>query len=321
MAGKAALKRAIIADQGGLCALSGEKLPPNLSLVDTDRKKQKKDKGTYTTENTRVVTPKAHMKRHKTLRYREPELEALKSVLDDREQVRKLAMKISNQMLAFKRHTDQLNSVTLAWLVQQSDAITKELHDRDAVLRKAVTEYAKDKPFFQSMLGVHGIGPITVAYCAVYIDLSKARHASCLWSYTGLAKASHERYTKKVAGGGCKTLRTALYTMADSQLKTRGAYRAVYDNVKARLEQSDRIVKTRTTDGDLVEVPWKDAMLSHRHGAGIRAIMKHFLADYWMAGRKFMGLPVGPLYPEAMLGGTHRTIQPEERGWVVPVTE
>jgi hypothetical protein len=70
------------------------------------------------------------------------------------------------------------------------------------------------------------------------------------------------------------------------------------------------------TDGKKSEMKWKDTKPSHRHGAALRAIMKHFLADYWMVGRTIAGLETSALYPEAMLGGTHRTIMPEERGWV-----
>jgi len=164
-------------------------------------------------------------------------------------------------------------------------------------------------------MGVKGVGFITVAHCLAYIDLEKARHASALWSYTGLHKSSHERYEKGVAGGGNKTLRTALYTLAVAQVRG-GVYREVYDNVKTRLSMSERTVKSRNTQGKLIECAWKDTKPSHRHGAALRAIMKHFLADWWYVGRTLKGLPTDALYPEAILGGNHRTIMPEERGWV-----
>jgi hypothetical protein len=106
-----------------------------------------------------------------------------------------------------------------------------------------------------------------------------------------------------------------LYTMADSQVKCRGPYREIYDRVKDRLSISEKVVRSRNTQGKEVEVAWKDAKPSHRHGAALRAVMKHFLADYWMVGRTLAGLDTSPLYPEAMLGGNHRTIMPYERGW------
>jgi len=154
-----------------------------------------------------------------------------------------------------------------------------------------------------------------MASCLVYIDLNKARHASSLWKYVGLHTPSYERYTKGEAGGGNKTLRTILYTMADSQVKGRGPYRVVYDQTKKRLEQSEKITKSRNTQGRLIECAWKDTKPSHRHGAALRAIIKHFLADYWYVGRTLSGLPREPLYAESILGKGHKTIDPKVRGW------
>lgn len=315
--GKRVLKQDLYNGQNGLCDLSNSPLQTDPALQDTDRINPKAKGGIYTKENTRLVNPVDHMKRHGIHRVRTPLLRELKELLDDREQVRKLHQKVSNQMLAFKRNTDTLNKTTVDWLEHQIKLFSVELKARDAAVTSFMKDMAKVDPLVRAALGVKGIGPITVAYCISYIDLSKARHASCLWSYTGLHKASHERYEKGVAGGGNKTLRTVLYTMADSMLKSRGAYREVYDNVKTRLEHSEKITKSRNTEGKLIECAWKDTKLCHRHGAGLRAIMKHFLADYWSIGRRSLGLPVDALYPEAILGGNHRTIQPEERGWVL----
>ena len=170
-------------------------------------------------------------------------------------------------------------------------------------------------PIIKSALGVKGVGPITVAYMMVYIDIEKANYMSCLWSYTGLVKPSHERYEKGVTGGGNKTLRTVLYTMADSMIKTRSVYRDVYDLEKLKLSQSRKMIKTRNTQGKLIECEWKDTKPSHRHGAGIRKIIKHFLADWWHVHRKTEGLPTAKPYVVEHLG--HKDyIYPKERGWI-----
>jgi len=312
---KQALKRKISKEQERQCALSGKILPEDTSLFDTDRRKPKKEGGKYTAKNTRVVNPIAHMKRHNNLRHREQDMENLKAVIDEREQRRKLYNKINNQLLAYTRRTDHLNEETVQWLNEQKDHFKEALNKYDKLLKKAV-EKMVDNPLVSSALGVKGIGPITIAYCLIYIDLEKARHASSLWAYAGLDKPSHERYTKGKSSGGNKNLRTVLYTMADSQMKTRGAYREVYDRVKSRLEVSDKIVKSRDTKGALIEMAWKDTKPCHRHGAALRAVMKHFLADYWFVGRTLQGLPTQPLYAEAILGKDgHKTVSPKERGW------
>lgn len=309
---KEALKTSIIEKQSGQCALSKATLPDNLSLVDTDRKIQKKDNGIYTPENTRVVDPIAHMKRHGNYREREKQLEEIKVVMDGREQVRKLANSANNRILAMERGTDRLDEATKQFLEEQVDQTKKRLSKIDRRVKKLITKC--DIPVAQSALGVKGIGGVTVAYMLIYIDIEKAPYCSSMWSYVGLDKPSHKRYTKGESGGGNKTLRTVLYTMADSMIKTRGAYRDVYDRRKERLSVSEKVTKSRNTQGKMIECKWKDTKPSHRHGAAIREVMKHFLADWWFVHRKTEGLDTPQAYAIEKLG--HKSwIYPEERGW------
>jgi len=319
---KEELKKKILKTQNGLCVLTGEPLPEDLSLLDTDREQQKAEGGIYTEDNTRVVTPVAHMARHGNLRLRDKTLDKLKALVDDREQTMKLYNKINNQLLAYQRRTDNLNNSTIAFLTDHLESVEKALKEVTKKVEKEVKNLAKVNPFVATIRAVSGIGDITVAYCLVYIILEKAPHVSSLWKYAGLHAPSHKRYPKKgestKGGGGNKALRTALWNMANSQEKNmKGAYRPIYDQVKARLAQSDKIVETRNTQGVLVKVPWKEAKPCHRQGAAKRAVMKHFLADYWYVGRTLAGLPTNPPYAEAILGKEgHRTVDPRARGWV-----
>lgn len=307
--------------QKGIDPLTGKKLPKETSLFDTDRKVPKAKGGIYTEDNTRVVDPVAHQERHGNLVKRSRDLEELKMATDGREQVLKHRNGVSNRLLACKRRTDKLDQGTIDWLESQLVAADAELGLVTKNLSKLVTDIAKDSTFVSSALGVNGIGPITIAYCLAYIDLFKARYVSSVWEYAGLGRPSHKRYPEKgTSGGGNKRLRTQLYIMADSNMKTRGAYRDVYDRIKTRLSSSKKITESRTTQGILKEMPWKDTKPGHRHGAALRQIMKHFLADYWFVGRKFMDLPTengNGLYVDVKLG--HKgIIQPEERGWKLP---
>jgi hypothetical protein len=316
---KEALKLDRIEKQNGKCAISKKNIEmkrTTLKLVDTDRKNPKASGGTYIKENTRVVTPQAHMKRHGTLRERSVVLDEMKSLMDDRTQVMKLRNKINNQLLADERRTDKLSTGTIEMLKMHLEQIKDYENGKTKQVNKIIKEWCQVDPLAAAAIGVPSVGPITILAMAVYVDLAKADHASSLWKYCGLHTASHKRYVKGEAGGGNKTLRTVLYTMADSQVKGRGPYREVYDQVKTRLEQSEKIVESRNTQGKLVEVAWKDTKPCHRHGAALRAVMKHFLADYWMVGRTLAGLDTSPIYAEAMLGGGHKTIAPETRGWV-----
>lgn len=313
MSSKTELKDTHRKRQNGNCDLSEKPLPEKTKLYDIDRKRPKAQGGTCTFSNTRSVLPVQHMKCKGTYRKRPAELCELKTILDARRQILKVEVKVSNQLLAYKRYTDVLDQPTLDLLTTVQKQFETELGKRDRLVTKFLDKI--DDELIRAALSVHAVGPITVAHCLVYIDLEKARHASSVWAYAGLDKASHQRYIPGKPSGGNKTLRTALYSMADSQVKHRGPYRIMYDRVKTRLKVSDKIVKTRNTEGHWIECPWRETKPGHRHGAGLRAIMKHFLADYWFVGRTLMGLDTSPCYAEAMLGKTHKTIAPEERGW------
>lgn len=332
---KTALKRRIIVEQEGACALSDVTLPARLALVDTDRIQPKAVGGIYSDVNTRIVTPRAHMARHGTLRERPVLLDRLKSVFDDRVQVMRLMLKINNQLLAYERRTDDAHPETAAFLTAQTEGIETRLHQIDVELSALIKQMALVDPLVRAAMGVKGVGPVTVAALTVYTEVGgiytdddravkegkkqaggeKAPCASSLWSYVGYDKPSHERYEKGVAGGGNKTLRTVLYNTACSLMKGTGPYRDVYDRTKSRLAASERLVKSRNTAGKLVEVMWKDAKPSHRHGAALRAVAKHLLADYWFVGRSVAGLSTRPLYVEEKLGHTG-IIKPTERGWI-----
>lgn len=310
---KKELKERISRKQNGNCALTGTRLAEDVSLMDTDRINPKHKGGIYSDDNTRILDPVAHMKRHEIYRERAPELAELKSMIDGREQIRKFTNSLNNRLLAESRRTDKLDPVTREWIKSQ----TKEAQSQMSKIDRRIDKYIRklDMPIVTAALGIKGLGAITVAYLLVYIDIRKAECASAMWSYTGLDKPSHERYTKGEAGGGNKTLRTVLYTMADSMIKTRAIYRLVYDAEKSKLEASRKIVKTRNTQGKLIEAMWCDTKPSHRHGAAIRKLIKHFLADFWYVWRTLEGLPTRPLYVEEYLGHTG-IIKPEERGWI-----
>jgi transposase len=311
---KAALKTRIAAAQNGLCALTDAPLDLPVSLVDTDRIEPKANGGTYDhDDNVRIVLPRAHMARHGILRERETTLDELKALFDDRVQIMRLQLKINNQLLAYERRTDTAHPDTAAFLTEQLVPIHARLMQIDKSIERALKAYPD--PVSRAAMRVKGLGPITVAALAVYVDLEKAATPSALWKYVGLHCASHQRYTKGEAGGGNKTLRTVLWNSANVMMKLGdGGYREVYDRTKARLAGSEKVVQTRNTQGKMVEAMWKDTKPSHRHGAALRAIIKHLLADYWLVGRTLKGLPTTPLYAESLLGHTH-IIAPQERGW------
>lgn len=310
------IKEKAVRRQSGKCHLTDEQLPGKLPLIDANRKTPKRIGGKLSDKNVVAVLPTARMDAQGTLKERNDELEQLKTLMDAREQLRKLNNSSNNRILAMKRQTDKLDAVTLSFLKAQSDSSKSELSKLDRRIEKHLK--SMKMPIANTALKIKGLGAITVAYMLVYVDIEKARYASSLWSYVGLDVPSHERYTKNVAGGGNKTLRTALYAMAESFIKTRNVYRDIYDAEKMKLEASQKETKSRNTQGRLIVCKWSETKACHRHGASIRKMIKHFLADFWKVWRTLEGLDTPMLYPEAKLG--HKGIVlPEERGWVYQV--
>jgi hypothetical protein len=309
---KVALKTKLRREQNGICSISASELAKETKLFDTDRIEPKAKGGIYTDENTRALDPVTHMKRHFIYRERTPELTQLKVLIDGREQIRKLMNSLNNRLLAAKRRTDEMDSVTEKWIKEQVKVTGSQLSKQD----RRILKYIKglDLPIVKSALQIKGLGAMTIAYMLVYVNIAKAEYASSLWKYVGFDKPSHERYSKGESGGGNKTLRTVLYTMADSMIKTRAIYRDIYDSEKNKLENSEKITNSRNTQGKLIQCAWKDTKPCHRHGAAIRKMIKHFLADYWFVARTLEGLPTPDLYVAEKMGHTG-IVKPIERGW------
>ncbi len=307
-------KEKVLKDQDGLCVVSGKELPKDVSLSDAHLIVQ--DKG-FSENNISVVDVREHLKIHNIYRHRPENLKNIKNMIRERGQLLSLFNKINNQLLAMKRNEDVLFPIAEELLEKYQKDLKSEIRKYNRLVEKAVLEIAKTDKFVESALGVDGLGSITIANCLAYIDLTKAKHASSLWSYVGFDVPSYERYKKGKSGGGNRTLRTALYAFAGSQIKRRGAYRYVYDNIKARWESSDEYTMTRVIGKSKpIKMKKKDVSNGHRDGVGKRLMIKHFLADYWYVGRTLMGLETSMSYPECVLKGNHRTIMPEERGWI-----
>jgi hypothetical protein len=306
---KEALKTTLLRNE------QGQEAELDLSLMDIHRMVQKNEGGVYELSNCQVLTPEEHQRLHNNYVDRSEEFEELKSFMDARRQAMKAENGANNRMLAYKRNVDRLDENTLQFCAQQAEDAKKHRDGIDKKVLKAVNNFAENSEFLSQAIDIASVGPVTVAYCLVYIDLYKADTVSKLWSYAGLHKPNYERYQKGETSGGNKTLRTALYTFAESVMKNKNSpYRAVYDSEKAKKEVSEQLTWTRNTQGKLVQVPWKETKPGHRNGHALRQVMKFFLSDFHFVGRTLMGLPVRPVYAEDKLG--HINIShPNNRGW------
>ena len=317
---KIQLKKELAEEYGLSCYICGESITEEQienGECDTDRLIPKAEGQEYDIDITRIACPVCHMKRHGTHRLRSEDLGALKVAIDDREQWMKLLNKIENQLRAYSRDTDECSEITRAQLEEMAPMFREKVAQRSKLVEKWIKGHA-DEGLVASLINVPGMGPQTAAYLITYCIPEKARHRSSYWKYAGLHCASGDRYQKGVAGGGNKRLRVALWRCVDSMWKRRdNPYRLIGDQVKGRLEVSEKLVQSRNTQGKLVTVPWSETKKGHRHGAAYRKMMKELLGDYWVVSRKFAGLPTDNPYVADMLGHENMT-DARDRGWLYP---
>lgn len=301
--------------QKGKCKSSGKILPDHNTLVDIHRLKPKRHGGIYEPDNVEVDLPVEHLLIHDNIAlWRSIELEELKMLLERRNVFMQTRMAISNRIMAVKRNTDKETPET----IEMFNNILKSALEQEKEAEKLVIKKFRsiNHPMKDAAKGVKGLGELTLAQLLVNINPIKATTASKVWAYVGLDKPSYDRYTKGVTSGGNKKLRSALYCMAESMIKHKSSYTEVYYRTKDSLSISLNVVKTRNTQGNLITCAWKDTKPSHRHGAAIRKMIKHFLADFWHVYRTIEGLPTRSLWIEDR--GHTGIIRPEERGWKYP---
>jgi len=326
------MKEALKRPKSKQCIKCGKSLPKEMSKYDTHRKTLRMDGGIYNQKNYDLICATCHMKEHDTFKNREENLDQLKSLFDGYKQIQKTRLKVNNQILASKRHTDTLDEIDMAFL----DNILKEILDKEKAKEKQIKIWVKENkniPIISSMLSVNGVGEIFITACLTYIDIHKARHASSLWRYFGYHTPCHKRKEKletpieyinhegknkkRWYSPGNQTLRCQAYVTAGCFLKGKNnLYKEIYYNRKAKTEISEKITSTRLTGKKgLHAMMWKDVKKIHRHEDALRVMMKFYIADLWYVWRSLEGLSVNDLYVKEHLGHESGIINPKKRGW------
>lgn len=201
------------------------------------------------------------------------------------------AQKMPTEYHLTEEYRDRINV-----LLAQAETWTGQSARQIAVLVKQLpiwTEWAQ---------GVCGIGEISIGYLEALVDLEKASKdglvvVSKVWRFAGYGDPGDKGAPGKRKY--CAALKTQLYQLGLSLEKSRTAhpskYGEIYDGLKARLEQSERIVPEWGKNGK-AEVAWKDAKPCHRRDAAIRRMVKEVLVDYVKARAALAGREVRKAY-------------------------
>jgi len=118
---------------------------------------------------------------------------------------------------------------------------------------------------------------------------------SKLWRYSGYAciNGKIERRQKGEKLHYNPRLKTLLWLLGESFVKSKGFYRELYEQMRAKYD-----AKWKTPDdcGSAACKRFGKCLDAHRYAAAKRKVVKTFLAHYWMVSRQLKGLSVEKPY-------------------------
>jgi hypothetical protein len=166
-----------------------------------------------------------------------------------------------------------------------------------------------------------GCGPVLASGLAAHIDLAKAPTPSSLWKFAGLAPGFDRRVRGQKLAYNAR-LKTLAWKLGECLVKVSGKQGAVYGKLYADFKadetrknesgqyravaerelaskdfKKDTVTKKRLLEGKLTD--------GHLHSRAKRKAVKILLQNYWLVGRKALGLPIPEPYVQAHLGHGH----------------
>ena len=163
-----------------------------------------------------------------------------------------------------------------------------EFHELEKNIKKSIEKAVKKHPMWAWFKTVKGIGPVFAASLVSQIDISKADHASSVWSFCGLAPDQKRKKGEKISWN--PDLKRTAWLIGKSFVLSKGEYRKVYDQSKAYYQAKFPVpVKVEGTKIVKYTPGHIDAMSRRR-------AVKKFLADMWAQARQMEGLPISAPY-------------------------
>lgn len=177
-------------------------------------------------------------------------------------------------------------------------------------LDKDIKRSVENEEIFQYMKPIKGLGPLLSAKLISMIDIKRPNTVSALWRYAGLGVVKDENGVghaeRRVKGEPLHynmKLKSTMFLVVSSFLKSNSPYRVVYDRTKERYKQ--------------IRPDWP---LMRIHRTAMRKTAQVFLSHLYEVWRKLEGLSVRPLYVHEYLkdAGHEFVYQAKDFGWDVP---
>jgi len=347
--GKNERKLLLRTEQDGQCHFCGQLLPEDPSLFDIARtpghpysKADYRDKSICYVGHAAIASGCPANGHQGTDHGNIPWFSQLAAVVQAREEVQRMRIRVGNRRLATERGMDDPSLIP--GVVAGLDARIGQMEDD---LTDAMGALMKDaRPIALAAMNVLGVGPTTFARILAEIDINKAPSRSSLHKFAGYAPGFDRMAKGELEDGKRKRgekrphnarLRVACFNQGEA-LIMQGISRIKKSawpvaNADERTEQwqtlswRERFGLARRFGAELYACDYlerraatedddKWASEAHRHMDAIRRMMKLFLSHLWEVWRGLEGLETPPPYPMTTMGGNHDGyIAPAERGW------
>ena len=289
-------------EQGGICPSCEKELPEKPRMFDLARQPDHQySKNDYRDKSICYVK---HAVCHQATDHGNvPWFNALAGLVQHREEIQRMRIRLANRVLAIEREMD--DPLLMPGTMK---GIGPRLLKMEKALTKDIKDWMKSSPgIVQQALAVKGVGPTTIARIMAEIDIHRAEYASSLHKFAGFAPGfdkteKGEKENGRRARGPKRPynarLRVACRVQGDSFLKAVGS------------EYSLWYYRYREVD----ETKNPDLTKAHYNNRAKRKMMKLFLSHLYERWRMLEGLPVNRHYAAAHLEH-NGYISPEECGW------
>lgn len=216
----------------------------------------------------------------------------LRWLFDAYVQTQKLRIAIGNRIGAVERGDDE------APLTRSIGKLFLDLRDGERAIYKDMEKGLVGHPAMPWLGRVKGIGPtLATKMLALIGDIRSFDTVSKLWRFSGYAVINgvRERPVKGEKLHYCMPLKTTMYLVAGSFLKSASPYAQLYRNARDRYAAREELK------------PKDDKWNAQRqHLTAIRCMNKIFLQHLWVTWRENVGAPTRAPYAHDVIG--HSTL-------------
>ncbi len=223
----------------------------------------------------------------------------IRGLIESYYDIQKIRIVVENQLRSLEQGKSEQE---YKWF---KDVVYSRLENIEKDIAKHLKGWVEEEPIYAEWLkDIKGIGPILGAGLIAWLDSESPTYGtgftkrfatiSKLWAYSGLSVDEDGRAVRRKKGQQANwdaRLKTHLWKVGESFVKTKGGYRDLYDTFRAEYDAKWQTPEDCGSKGCANKGGGK-CMKGHRYAAAKRKTVKVFLAHLFMKWRELEGLPL-----------------------------